>query len=230
MNVFDHSIDAVARHPGILARQQGMAALSAACQECPVVSSCGGGLYTHRYRALNGFDNPSVYCADLLALISHVDNHLPGQHTEAAGVPVHAISDTDFRALASGAGDAAAVGGLIEGQRSLLRGLLGAVYQAGTGASAGSSAGRAGLQVAWDLLATLDCEEPEAMEAVLGHPYLRVWAVQCLEQLKTGRGRERRSAHRPGPGPGQQPGLPGCRRGRSRGPCRDGGHAHGPGD
>jgi uncharacterized protein len=183
MNVFDHSIDAVARHPGILARQQGIAALSAACQECPVVSSCGGGLYTHRYRAQNGFDNPSVYCADLLALISHVDNHLPEQHTDPARVPVHAISDTDFRALASGAGDAAAVGGLIDGQRSLLRGLLGSVYQAGTGASA-ASADRAGLQVAWDLLATLDGEQPEAMEAVLSHPYLRVWTVQCLEQLK----------------------------------------------
>ena len=183
MNVFDHSIDAVARHPGILARQQGIAALSAACQECPVVSSCGGGLYTHRYRAQNGFDNPSAYCADLLALISHVHNHLPEQHPDPARAPVHAINDTDFRALASGAGDAAAVGGLIEGQRSLLRGLLGAVYQAGTGVSA-ASADRAGLQVAWDLLATFDREQPEAVEAVLGHPYLRVWTVQCLEQLK----------------------------------------------
>jgi uncharacterized protein len=183
MNVFDHSIDAVARHPGILARQQGIAALSAACQECPVVSSCGGGLYTHRYRAQNGFDNPSVYCADLLALISHVDNHLPERHPDPARVPVHTLNDTDFRALASGAGDAAAVGGLVEGQRSLLRGLLGAVYQAGTGAS-GASADRAGLQVAWDLLATFDREQPESMEAVLGHPYLRVWTVQCLEQLR----------------------------------------------
>jgi uncharacterized protein len=181
MNVFDHSIDAVARHPGILARQQGIAALSAACQECPVVSSCGGGLYTHRYRAQNGFDNPSAYCADLLALISHVGNHPPEQQPDAARVPVHVINDTDFRALASGAGDAAAVGGLIEGQRSLLRGLLGAVYQAGTAAA---SSDRAGLQVAWDLLATFDREQPEAMEAVLGHPYLRVWTVQCLERLK----------------------------------------------
>jgi uncharacterized protein len=184
MNLFDHSIDAVARHPGILARQQGIAALSAACQECPVVSSCGGGLYTHRYRARSGFDNPSVYCADLLALISHVDNYLPEPHTDAVRVPVHAINDTDFRALASGAGDAAAVGKLIEGQRSLLRGLLGAVYQAGTGASAAPAADRAGLQVAWDLLATLDREQPEAIEAILSHPYLRVWAVRCLEQLK----------------------------------------------
>ena len=49
MNVFDHAIDAVARHPGIVARQEGVTALSRVCQECPVVSSCGGGLYTHSY-------------------------------------------------------------------------------------------------------------------------------------------------------------------------------------
>ena len=79
MNVFDHAIDAVARHPGIVARQQGVTGLSRVCQECPVVSSCGGGLYTHRYRAQNGFDNPSVYCPDLLALISHVSRSLPGK-------------------------------------------------------------------------------------------------------------------------------------------------------
>ena len=76
-NVFGHPIDTVAAASGILARQQGIAALCQTCQECPVVSSCGGGLYTHRYRARNGFDNPSVYCADLLALISHIGSRLP---------------------------------------------------------------------------------------------------------------------------------------------------------
>lgn len=33
---------------------------------------CGGGLFAHRYRAGDGFHNPSVYCADLLHLIKHV--------------------------------------------------------------------------------------------------------------------------------------------------------------
>ena len=42
------------------------------------------------------------------------------------------MNGAQFRALASGTGDAAAVGRLIEGQRSLVRGLLGAVYQAAT--------------------------------------------------------------------------------------------------
>jgi uncharacterized protein len=26
----------------------------------------------HRYRVANGFDNPSVYCADLMKLITHI--------------------------------------------------------------------------------------------------------------------------------------------------------------
>jgi uncharacterized protein len=183
LNVFDHDIDAVARHPGLLARQRGRAALSAKCQECPVVSSCGGGLYTHRYQAQNGFDNPSVYCADLLTLISHVRAQLPEQRSGATGIPVHAMDDKDFRALASGAGDAAAVRRLIEGQRSLRRGLLGAVYQAGSVTSVLAAAEQAGLRASWSLLAALDREHPDALETVLGHPYLRIWAIRCLEKL-----------------------------------------------
>jgi uncharacterized protein len=183
MNVFGHAIDDVARHPGIMARQRGIAALSPVCQECPVVRSCGGGLYTHRYRAQNGFANPSVYCPDLLSLISHVSRHLPGGDGDAAGTGVHALSDADFRALASGAGDAAAVGRLIEGQRSLLRGLLGVLYRAGTGTPAVHAADQAQLRAAWELLAAADRERPGALDDVLSHPYLRVWAVRCLEQL-----------------------------------------------
>lgn len=43
------------------------------CRTCPVLAVCGGGLRAHRYRAGNLFDNPSVYCADLFALIRHVE-------------------------------------------------------------------------------------------------------------------------------------------------------------
>lgn len=184
MNVFDHAIDAVARHPGIVARQRGIAALSPVCQECPVVSSCGGGLYTHRYRSHNGFENPSVYCPDLLSLISHVSRRLSGGDADAARTGVHAMNDAHFRALASGAGDAAAVGRLIEGQRSLLRGLLGVLFRAGTGTLAVRAADQAHLGAAWELLAAVDREHPDALDAVLGHPYLRVWAVRCLDQLR----------------------------------------------
>ncbi|MEU0936493.1 FxsB family cyclophane-forming radical SAM/SPASM peptide maturase [Embleya sp. NPDC005971] len=45
---------------------------SPTCRRCPVLRTCGGGLRAHRYHPANGFDNPSVYCADLRALIDHV--------------------------------------------------------------------------------------------------------------------------------------------------------------
>ena len=67
LNVFEHALDLVEQHPGIVARQQGLAGLCQTCRECPVVTSCGGGLYAHRYRSPAGFANPSVYCADLLS-------------------------------------------------------------------------------------------------------------------------------------------------------------------
>ena len=72
LSVFTHSVDEVAAYPGIAARRGGAAALSAQCQACPVVHICRGGLYAHRYRAATAFDNPSVYCADLKALIEQV--------------------------------------------------------------------------------------------------------------------------------------------------------------
>jgi len=42
------------------------------CQACPEVAVCGGGSVPHRYSRMNGFDNPSIWCEDLLRLLSHV--------------------------------------------------------------------------------------------------------------------------------------------------------------
>ncbi|HVG38600.1 MAG TPA: hypothetical protein VM870_04895 [Pyrinomonadaceae bacterium] len=46
--------------------------LPAACQICPEKDVCGGGYLPHRYARANGFDNPSVWCADILKLITHI--------------------------------------------------------------------------------------------------------------------------------------------------------------
>jgi uncharacterized protein len=46
--------------------------LSAQCQACTERDVCGGGLVTTRYAKANGFDNPSVWCADMLELIRHI--------------------------------------------------------------------------------------------------------------------------------------------------------------
>ena len=184
MNVFDHGLDIVSQHPGIVARQQGIAGLCQTCQDCPVVTSCGGGLYTHRYRTGNGFANPSVYCADLLKLISHVSGRLRADPARGPGLQAHAIGGTELRALAAGFGDGSALAQLAGAQRSVLRGLLGAVYHEGTTGPTVSAAVKAELRRAWALLTALDRESPEALGAALGHPYLRVWASRCLKQLR----------------------------------------------
>jgi uncharacterized protein len=72
LNVFAHAMDEALRHPAIVARQIGAAALSSTCTACPLRDVCGGGYYPHRYRQGSGFRNPSVYCGDLRRLITHV--------------------------------------------------------------------------------------------------------------------------------------------------------------
>ncbi|WP_344476832.1 FxsB family cyclophane-forming radical SAM/SPASM peptide maturase [Nonomuraea monospora] len=74
LHVLRNSFDEVLALPSIAARQIGWAALSPTCAACPVARVCGGGHYAHRYRPGSGFLNPSVYCADLLRLITHVAN------------------------------------------------------------------------------------------------------------------------------------------------------------
>lgn len=191
-DVFGHALDAVAQHPGITARQQGLAGLCQTCRTCPVVTSCGGGLYTHRYRSGAGFANPSVYCPDLLKLISHVRRSTRGT---AAGAPAdgpirsaareitHAVPAAEFRALAAGIGGTTAIRQLEAAQASLRRALLTAVYRTANAATL-PGASKESLRAAWNVLARIDQESPLILSEVLAHPYVRVWAVRCLEQLK----------------------------------------------
>lgn len=72
LNVFEHSFNDVLATPAMRARQLGLQALSATCRECPLVRTCGGGHYVHRFSSANGFDNPTVYCPDMKVLIPHV--------------------------------------------------------------------------------------------------------------------------------------------------------------
>lgn len=72
LHVGRDSFDAALLLPSIAARQIGTKALSKECQECELHKVCGGGLYPHRYRPGDGFRAPSVFCADLYRLISHI--------------------------------------------------------------------------------------------------------------------------------------------------------------
>ncbi|MFC1431822.1 FxsB family cyclophane-forming radical SAM/SPASM peptide maturase [Streptacidiphilus sp. N1-3] len=72
LNVVDDAFDVALTHPLTRLRQGGLESLSATCRSCAVVRTCGGGLFTHRYDSATGFANPSVYCADLLRLVTAV--------------------------------------------------------------------------------------------------------------------------------------------------------------
>ena len=79
LDVFGHSLDTVAEHPASRPGSRASPGCARPAGSARWSASCGGGLYAHRYRTGSGFDNPSVYCADLLALISHVSRHQPAR-------------------------------------------------------------------------------------------------------------------------------------------------------
>lgn len=145
-DVFRHGFEEFAEHPGVRARQSGIEGVSETCRRCPVVASCGGGLYAHRYSGERGFDNPSVFCADLRALVEGVAERI----TERALAP--AVTGPDELRLA---------------QLELDRTLLARVNA--------NLAGHPDWDAAWHLLVALDSDETRAshLDTVLAHPYLR---------------------------------------------------------
>lgn len=159
-DVFTHTFDEVAAHPGIRARQAGLAGVSAPCRRCPVVRSCGGGLYAHRYKAANGFDNPSVYCTDLRQLVDGVEARTAPAAVapESAGPDELAASQHELtRILLARLNAEPAVGGDEDWQRS------------------------------WELLMAVEAAAPQALDAVLDHPYTRTWLLGALDRVHRGR-------------------------------------------
>ena len=209
MNVFEHPVDAVAGHPAIVARQGGVTALCATCRACPVVRVCGGGLYAHRYRPAQNssrdagddttgphdgteFDNPSVYCADLKALIDQVivveharavpvlaaADRQPGDRQAPAGWARHALQNRALDSLAAGHGDAAGLSVLAGLRLSEVRLLVAEVATRDTGWR--DMGLRAAASAGWDLLCELDRHHRHAVQEILAHPYAYAWALRCL--------------------------------------------------
>ncbi|KFK86744.1 radical SAM protein [Streptomyces sp. JS01] len=165
-DVFRNTFDEVAAHPGVRARQLGLAGVSETCRRCPVVRSCGGGLYTHRYRsghgAGGGFDNPSVYCADLAALIRGIEDRT------AAATESPAVRAPDA---------------LLAAQLDLTCTLLAVLHD--------TLDGRGGelWDEAWRLAARVEADTPgaDALDTVLAHPSTRTWLIGALEDVHAGR-------------------------------------------
>lgn len=150
-DVFRHGFAEFARHPGVLARQAGINGVSETCRRCPVVKSCGGGLYAHRYSAERGFDNPSVYCADLRSFVEGVAERI----THRTLAP--AVTSRDELELA---------------QLELDRTLLAEMNMILRGSPE--------WDTAWRLLTSLDSDlaTTEQLDTVLAHPYLRPSLLQ----------------------------------------------------
>lgn len=63
------------------------------CQACPIVEICGGGAVPHRWSDA-GFANPTIYCAEMKALVAHARARLE----EQLGKPAASIKlDIDVR-------------------------------------------------------------------------------------------------------------------------------------
>ena len=175
LDVFSHTLNEAAAHPAIQARQQGIAGLSATCRKCPVVTSCGGGLYAHRYRSGTGFDNPSVYCADLEKIITHIRAGLrPAATSSARRQPGSLPAGRGVRRTRRRIRGPAAITHLIEAERSTSRALLRLLRERADGP------GSELFQAGWRLIVALDKGSAPAVNEVLGPPYVRAWAEQCL--------------------------------------------------
>ena len=142
-DVFANSLDEAAMHPGFIARRGGLADLCETCRGCPVVGTCGGGLRTHRYKALDPadkhqdhdpFNHPSVFCADLKALIidikarSMAETAAKQPDPATLGLPAQFVDE-----LAHGFGGAESIAHLTRFQHSLRRLLLARVFSAAEG-------------------------------------------------------------------------------------------------
>lgn len=202
LHVSSHTVDDVARLPGFAARGGGIVALSRTCRACEVVRICGGGLYAHRYSAQTGFDNPSVYCADLKSLITQLApevqqvaagggvrlDRAPAAAALSAGPTLptgprqaHVLPAGAFDALAAGPGSVAAIDSLAQMRLSITRALVAAVAAASLAEGRWRDEDlRQATAEGWALLCEADAAHPEAVREVLSHPFTRVWAVRCL--------------------------------------------------
>ena len=76
-NVEDTSIEQLASSSQISAHRRLLTVpgLCDTCRSCDVVAICGGGSVPHRFGG-GGFENPTVYCGEMKALIAHVRRRL----------------------------------------------------------------------------------------------------------------------------------------------------------
>ena len=84
LNVASHSIESIFQQPTFQKALAGQESLCQTCRKCEIRDVCGGGYLPSRFSQWNGFDNPSIYCADLSKLVRHVLDSCTHQLTATA--------------------------------------------------------------------------------------------------------------------------------------------------
>lgn len=179
LDVRRHSVDDLLLRLDAAAAQTEQ--LSPICRRCPIVEICGGGLLAHRFGRGNGFDNPSVYCTDLLQLIVGIRDRSQRHHrpTVAASAPdspattkiVSPLPDAAIRDLAAGHPTDATLAYLAKSEYARDRKLIATVCT-----EARDGVGRSALE----LLHELDRQSTRSVETVLRYPFVRARARRSL--------------------------------------------------
>ena len=97
LNVLNHGFDDLATGVPLVeqAVNRGLP-LPGACGSCVERDICGGGYLPHRYSKARGFDNPSVWCRDILQLLRHMRSRVDQviENSRASPRPAPASSGT----------------------------------------------------------------------------------------------------------------------------------------
>lgn len=75
-SVFTHAFHEVVASEEFMKYHDLQAPASRECLGCPHLQVCGGGMVVHRWSSANGYNNPSIYCADQKFLIRAVHQQL----------------------------------------------------------------------------------------------------------------------------------------------------------
>ena len=75
-SVHTHRLADIANSPEFATYHTLQRPTASSCLSCSELAICGAGMPVNRWRDENGYENPSVYCADQLVLISHMRGRL----------------------------------------------------------------------------------------------------------------------------------------------------------
>lgn len=82
--VFDHGFDEILASEEFTAYYRQQRPTCSTCANCPELDVCGGGMVAHRWSAVRGYDNPTIYCSDQRHIISRMRHLVKAVQPKAA--------------------------------------------------------------------------------------------------------------------------------------------------